>query len=65
MVGGAAMASREYRTAAEHGRTWIAWIKFVWIVLLTVVFFLLAQSMVRHHFFSGGALNYRSTAIHP
>jgi hypothetical protein len=31
--------------------------KFLFVVLLAVIFFLLGQSMVRHRFFRGGRVN--------
>jgi hypothetical protein len=34
---------------------------FLFIVVLAVILFLLAQSMVRHRFFSGGRLNRNGT----
>jgi hypothetical protein len=33
--------------------------RVAWIGFLMVVCFLAGRSMVRHHFFSGGVLNYR------
>jgi hypothetical protein len=38
-------------------RLWPALCKFAALPLLTAILFLLAQTMVRHHFFSGGAQN--------
>jgi hypothetical protein len=32
---------------------WLGYIQFVFVVTLTVMFFLLALSMKRHHFFDG------------
>ena len=61
------MAMRRHRTLSQfHGARfddprWVGVIKFLFIVLFTVTCFLLVQSMVHHHFFTGGALNYRST----
>lgn len=37
-------------------------ITFVYIVLLTLMVFLLARSMLRHRFFSGGHPSIRSTS---
>jgi hypothetical protein len=37
-------------------------ITFLYIVLLTIMVFLLARSMLRHRFFSGGHPSIRSTA---
>ena len=39
-------------------------VKFLFIASLTVLFFLLALSMRRHHFFDGGQLN-RHVATRP
>jgi len=36
---------------------WLGLGKFLFIVLLTVMLFLLSRSMLRHHFFSGGQMN--------
>jgi hypothetical protein len=38
--------------------------KFLLIVALAVIFFLLAQSMVHHRFFRGGWVN-RNGSLHP
>lgn len=49
----------------KHGGTrWMGWGRFVFLVVFVVVLYLLAASMVRHHFFSGGALNYRMSSGH-
>jgi hypothetical protein len=54
------------RKTLQHPQPgWIGCVKFLWIVFLTVTFFLLAQTMVRHGFFTGGSLDYRSTAPRP
>lgn len=45
-------------SAKDQGR-WIGFAKFVFLAVLTVLIFMLVQSMVQNHFFSGGALNYR------
>jgi hypothetical protein len=39
--------------------------KLIFIVVLTVSLFFLAHSMVRHHFFSGGALNSQQDITQP
>ena len=39
----------------------VAFAKFLFIVFLTVMVFLLVRSMVHHHFFSGGQLNLHDT----
>jgi hypothetical protein len=41
-----------------QGSAWRGFAKALFIVLLTVVFFLLARSMVYHHFCGGGRDNY-------
>ncbi len=38
---------------------WMTVARVAWIGFLMVVCFLAGRSMVRHHFFSGGVLNYR------
>jgi hypothetical protein len=40
-------------------------VKFVSLLILFVLGFLLAQSMVRHHFFTGGAMNYHNRPTGP
>jgi hypothetical protein len=40
-------------------------LKFVSLLVLFVLLFLLAQSMVRHHFFTGGAMNYHNRPTGP
>jgi hypothetical protein len=35
--------------------------KFLFVVVLAIIFFLLAQSMVRHRFFRGGRINRNGT----
>lgn len=40
-------------------RVWFA--KFLIIVILAIIFLVLARTMVRHHFFSGGQLNRNET----
>jgi hypothetical protein len=39
--------------------------KFLFIVVLALLFFWLAHSMMRHHFFSGGRYNNRPGATTP
>jgi len=41
----------------EQNPRWLGFAKFLFIVFLTVTVFLLARSMLRHHFFSGGQMN--------
>jgi hypothetical protein len=40
-------------------------LKFVSLLILFVLLFLLAQSMVRHHFFTGGAMDYHNRPTGP
>ncbi len=40
-------------------------IKFVSLLILFLLMFLLARSMVEHHFFSGGAMNYHNSPTGP
>ena len=46
------------RQAAEYFR-WQGAIKFLLLVLLVAIIFLLGQDMVRHRFFRGGWVNNR------
>jgi hypothetical protein len=41
------------------------WTKVAWVVLLTVALYLLGRSMVRNHFFTGGAMNYHNRPTGP
>ena len=43
----------------EQNSPWLGIVKFVFVVLLIVIVFLLAQDMVRHRFFRGGWVNQR------
>jgi hypothetical protein len=43
------------RKPGEQPGAWLGIAKFLGLLLMFVLFFLLAQSMVRHHFFTGGA----------
>jgi len=43
---------------------WLGPAKFLFLLCFVAGCLLLVQEMVHHHFFSGGALNYRSTS-HP
>jgi len=53
-------------TTAPEGRKspWFGIGRFLFIVILTVIFFMLAQSMVRHRFFRGGRVQ-RNGSIGP
>jgi hypothetical protein len=41
----------------EQNSPWLGVAKFLFIVFLAAMFFLLVRSMVQHHFFSGGQMN--------
>jgi hypothetical protein len=41
----------------ERKLRWIGVTKFLFIVILTLLIYLLAHSMVRHRFFKGGWMN--------
>jgi hypothetical protein len=41
----------------EQNSPWLGVAKFLFIVFLAAMFFLLVRSMVGHHFFSGGQMN--------
>jgi hypothetical protein len=45
----------------ERRSPWVGIIKFLFIVLLTIIIFLLGQDMVRHRFFRGGWVDQRDT----
>jgi hypothetical protein len=56
--GGQRMATNRNETNQEEQNSpWLGFAKFLFIVFLGVTVFLLAKSMVGHHFFSGGAQN--------
>lgn len=48
------ITSAETATPDGPRSPWLGFAKFLFIVLLSVLFYLLARSMVTHHFFSGG-----------
>jgi hypothetical protein len=52
------------KTPAEGKPPWFGIGKFLFIVVLAVIFFLLAQSMVHHRFFRGGWGN-RNGSLRP
>ena len=47
----------DIRTREERRSMWLGIGKFLFIVVLALLFFLLAHSMVRHRFFRGGWRN--------
>jgi hypothetical protein len=44
---------------------WVTFTKVLMLLGMISLFFWLGQSMVRHHFFTGGELNNRSAAVGP
>lgn len=49
--------NRNEMNQEEQSSPRLGFAKFLFIVFLTVMLFLLARSMVRHHFFRGGQMN--------
>jgi len=49
--------NRQENNQEEHSLEWLGFAKFLFIVVLTVLLFMFVNSMVRHHFFSGGQMN--------
>ena len=49
----------------ERQRVWAGIAKFLALLLLVALFFMLARSMVEHHFFTGGAQNYHNSPTGP
>jgi len=43
----------------EEGPRWLGFGKFLLLLLFAVLLFWLGESMVQHHFFRGGGLDYR------
>jgi len=43
----------------ERNSPWLGPVKFLFLVLLVVIMFLLGRDMVRHSFFRGGSVNQR------
>jgi hypothetical protein len=56
---GSAMAQRRSTGPDENHAKWLGLAKGVVLIAMAVLVLLLVESMVQHHFFSGGALNYR------
>ena len=57
-----------HKDQADHETEQPLWMEAVKAVLLLAMvgaFFLLGQSMVQHHFFTGGELNNRAAAVGP
>ena len=49
----------ECRNPERGERFWLEAGKLLMVLCMAVLFFLLGQQMVRHHFFTGGSQNYR------
>jgi len=49
--------NRQENHKGEHSLPWLGVVRFLLIVILAVLIFVLVNSMVRHHFFSGGQMN--------
>jgi len=53
------MTDRRYAMATEQSKPpWLGLVTFLWIVLFTVILYLLGVAMVRHHFLRGGQDNH-------
>jgi ABC-type microcin C transport system permease subunit YejE len=51
-----------HTTAPEERRSpWLGIVKFLFIVVLIIIIFLLGQDMVRHRFFQGGWVDQNDT----
>jgi hypothetical protein len=59
------VAKRDNKGPKEQQPAWVGFTKFLLLLTMTGLFFLLGQSMVRHHFFTGGELNNRNAAVGP
>jgi hypothetical protein len=44
---------------------WVGMVKALMLLAMVGMFFWLGQSMVQHHFFTGGELNNRAAAVGP
>ena len=49
--------NRNENNQDEQSSPWLGFARFLFIVVVTVLLFVLVNSMVRHHFFSGGQQN--------
>jgi hypothetical protein len=60
------MDSQRDKADLEVGpETWVKFAKFLMLLAMIGLFFWLGQSMVQHHFFTGGELNNRGAAVGP
>jgi hypothetical protein len=50
-------ATQKFTPHEEPNSPWLGLLKVVFIVTFVLICFLLAHSMMHHHFFSGGQLN--------
>ena len=63
---GAAMDSQRDKASTDVAFAgWLGFVKFLMLLVMIGLFFWLGQSMVQHHFFTGGELNNRSAAVGP
>jgi hypothetical protein len=56
---------QDWQQEEEERTSGYWWVRFAWVVLLTVAIYLLGQSMVHHHFFTGGAMDYHNHPTGP
>jgi len=49
--------NRQENNQNKQSSVGLGFVRFLFIVVLTVLLFVLVSSMVRHHFFSGGQMN--------
>ena len=56
------MAPKDKSDPPDARPGWFGFGEFLMLVVFCVMLYWLGQSMVQHHFFSGGALNYRLSA---
>ena len=58
------MATNRQENNRERQRSpWPGFARFLFIVVLAVLIFVLVSSMVRHHFFSGGQQNQHNVTV--
>jgi len=49
--------NRQENNQEERSLPWLGFARFLFIVVLTVLLYMLVGSMLHHHFFSGGQQN--------
>ena len=59
------MKAEQKAKGEDRELRWAGLIKFLLLVGFTVLLFLLVQSMVHHHFFTGGAMDYHNSPTGP